>query len=79
MLRLSGDELKRSAATTLMSTDITGVELIASLFNSAWASALEVCIGIYGLCTVLGPAGLLLLPVCACEPKLSLDTYGSII
>lgn len=60
VMRLSLDELGNSAAVTHMSTDMIGVEHTVTKIHDAWASIIELALGIYILATVIGPACILI-------------------
>ncbi|CEJ89530.1 hypothetical protein VHEMI05371 [[Torrubiella] hemipterigena] len=57
--RLNQSEAKRSAAVTLMSTDMDGIQSGIVLFHEIWASIIELAIGIYLLATLVGKASFL--------------------
>lgn len=54
--RLSIDELDKSAAVTLMTTDIAGVQDGLGYLHSTWSSMVELGLGIYALYTFVGYA-----------------------
>lgn len=60
-LKLDEGELGNSAAVTLMSTDVNGVERLISLSYESWARLLEVSAGIAVLGKFIGPSCLLVL------------------
>lgn len=63
-LQLSHEQLKKSAAVTLMSTDINGVETVLIKFHEIWGRLCELLVGLYILYTIIGPAAfLILIPV----------------
>ncbi|OAA64956.1 ABC transporter, transmembrane domain, type 1 [Cordyceps fumosorosea ARSEF 2679] len=55
-MRLSADEASKSAALTLMSTDVNAVEMLVSLSYEFWARILEVAAGIAVLGRLIGPS-----------------------
>ncbi len=59
MFRLPQAELNKSAAVSLMSTDMSGVELLVSLAYTLGASIVELGLGIYILATIVGAAWIL--------------------
>ncbi|KAJ3488046.1 hypothetical protein NLG97_g6273 [Lecanicillium saksenae] len=58
--RLGGDELEKSAAVTLMTADLTGVQEGLGYLHSSWSSVLELGLGIYVLYIFVGYACFLL-------------------
>lgn len=54
-LRLSTDELSRSAVLTLMSTDVNSVQGLISLLYESWARFIEVGLGLGILAAFIGP------------------------
>ncbi|KAM0664858.1 hypothetical protein ACQRIU_006716 [Beauveria bassiana] len=54
--RLTIDQLENSAAVTLMTTDMAGVQEGLGYMHSAWASLVELGLGIYALYTFVGYA-----------------------
>ncbi|KJZ71929.1 hypothetical protein HIM_08685 [Hirsutella minnesotensis 3608] len=59
-LRLrQSDKANESAAVTLMSTDIDGIEGGLDQFHDIWASVLELALGVYLLATIVGGASFL--------------------
>ncbi len=54
-----GDNGDDSAAVTLMSTDIDGIEGGLALFHDIWASVIELVLGVYLLATIVGGASFL--------------------
>lgn len=59
MFKLSYKELSKSAAVSLMSTDMNGIEMLVKLFYSIGASVIELSLGLYILATVVGAACIL--------------------
>lgn len=55
-LKLSSVESVDSAAATLMTTDVTGIERLISLSYDSWAMILQVAFGISVLAVYVGPA-----------------------
>ncbi|KAM4067250.1 ABC transporter [Hirsutella rhossiliensis] len=55
----SADSVNESAAATLMSTDIDGIEKGLAVFHEIWASVIELALGIYALATIVGGASFL--------------------
>lgn len=55
-LRLSTDELSKSAVLTLMSTDLNSVQGLISLLYESWARFIEVGLGLGILAAFIGPA-----------------------
>ncbi|KAK3191252.1 hypothetical protein K4F52_002842 [Lecanicillium sp. MT-2017a] len=60
-LNLSHEQLKNSAAVTLMSTDINGVANLVLRFNDLLGRIVELAISVYILATVMGWASLFML------------------
>lgn len=58
--RLGIDELDKSAAVTLVTTDIAGFQDGLGYLHSSWSSILELCLGVYVLYTFVGYACFLL-------------------
>ncbi|KAK3181201.1 hypothetical protein K4F52_007476 [Lecanicillium sp. MT-2017a] len=61
MLHLSYDSLANSAAVTLMSTDLSGLERLVPLFHDMWAAVVELAFGMAILGSIVGPSCILLL------------------
>ncbi len=60
---LGPHEAKRSGATTLMSNEVEGVVNAIPVVHEAWASVLELILGVYSLSTVVSySAFLIILP-----------------
>ncbi len=68
MLRLTHDELQKSAAVTLVNTDMSNIEELVPLFHDIWASVVQLGLGIYILATLVGPACVLMLIPATSEP-----------
>ncbi|KAJ6779774.1 hypothetical protein PWT90_04952 [Aphanocladium album] len=58
--RLGSDELEKSAAVTLITADLAGVQEGLGYLHSTWSSVLELCLGIYVLYNFVGYACFLL-------------------
>ncbi|OAQ97694.1 hypothetical protein LLEC1_03571 [Akanthomyces lecanii] len=56
MLRLKVDDLESSAAVTLMSTDVDGIEQLISLAYESWTCVIQLALGIWLLYRFVGPA-----------------------
>ena len=56
MLHLSHEVLAESAAITLMSTDLTGLERLIPLFHDVWAAVVELGLGLAILGRITGPS-----------------------
>ncbi|EJP67794.1 canalicular multispecific organic anion transporter 1 [Beauveria bassiana ARSEF 2860] len=56
LMRLTIDQLENSAAVTLMTTDMAGVQEGLGYMHSTWASLVELGLGIYALYTFVGYA-----------------------
>lgn len=52
-LNLDRDEANKSAAVSLMSTDVAGIVTTLRLLTEAWAGLIELAIGIYILSTII--------------------------
>lgn len=61
MLRLSHQVLAESAAVTLMSTDLSGLEALVPLFHDSWAAVVELGLGLTTLARIAGPSCVLFL------------------
>lgn len=61
MLCLSQDVLSESAAVTLMSTDLTGLERLVPLVHDIWAALVELGLGLYILARIAGVSCILFL------------------
>lgn len=72
--RLNLSEAKRSAAVTLMSTDMDGIQSGIVIFHEIWASIIELAIGIYLLANLVGKASFLVVipsssKISGCQPR----------
>ncbi|KAJ4147018.1 hypothetical protein LMH87_001571 [Akanthomyces muscarius] len=56
MLRLKVDDLENSAAVTLMSTDVDGIEQLISMAYESWTCVIQLALGIWLLYRFVGPA-----------------------
>lgn len=73
--RLNLDELEKSAAVTLMTTDIAGVQDGLGYLHSTWSSLVELGLGVYALYTFVGYACFLIfIPTSSKLPPTSQDT-----
>lgn len=77
-LLLSLPEAKKSAAITLMSTDMNSIQSGINLFHEIWASIIELGIGIYLLATLVGGASFLVAVPAASQSLLLLLRYKCI-
>lgn len=57
---LSMDDLEKSAAVTLMSTDVDGIQKAVSTVHNTWASLVELGLGIYVMYLFVGYAAFLI-------------------
>lgn len=67
MFKLSYKELSKSAAVSLMSTDMSGIEMLVNLFYSIGASVVELSLGLYILATIVGPTCVLVFVPALCK------------
>ncbi len=58
---LDYEEAKKSAALTLMSTDIEGISRVLPKVHEAWAGLIELGVGIYLLSTIVKEASILVI------------------
>lgn len=76
MLRLDQEELEKSAAVTLVSTDVSNTERLVSRFHDIWASIVQLSLSVYILATIVGPACVLILVPAGCTVKIKNTQLG---
>ncbi|POR35875.1 ABC transporter, transmembrane domain, type 1 [Tolypocladium paradoxum] len=78
-LHLDLETAKKSAAVTLMSTDIDAIALGLTYFHDIWTSVIELALGIYFLATIVGGASILVvLPALERVLTASVSTMASV-
>lgn len=78
MFSLSHEVLAESAAVTLMSTDLAGLERLVPLFHDVWAAIVELGLGLGILGKIAGPSCLLFLVpgISECRQPVTIFSYA---